>query len=66
MAPTEMKQIVDRLDAIKSELDYIKEHMIHIDSVLTLDDRAALAEAREEYRKGTTIPLSTLKKELGI
>ena len=51
---TEAKQIVERLDVIKSELDYIKENMIPIDALLTEEDRDALVKAREEYKKRET------------
>ena len=50
----EHKQILDRLDEIKSELDYIKDHIIDIDAVLTDDDLASLDEAEEALKEGKT------------
>ncbi|MFO8015569.1 MAG: hypothetical protein R6U32_00545 [Candidatus Woesearchaeota archaeon] len=61
----ESKQILQRLDEIKSELDYIKGNMVDIDQVLTEEDKKALAGAEEEYKKGKTTTLEDLKKELG-
>ena len=63
---TEAKEIIERLDAIKSELDFIKENMVDRDSILTEDDRKALEEAEKEFKQGKTTSISNLKKELGI
>ena len=49
--------IMDRLDEIKSELDYIKKHMVDVDAVLTEDDMDALTEAEEDLKKGRTVKL---------
>ncbi len=61
----ESGQILQKLDEIKSELDYIKEHMVDVDKVLSDDDKKALAEAEEEYKAGKTTSLEGLKEELG-
>lgn len=47
---TETSLILERLDEIKSELDYIKDHMAHVDTVLTEDDGLALKEVKQEYK----------------
>ena len=51
---TETKQILDRLEAIKSDLDYIKKHMADVDSVLTDDDVESLKEAEKDFKAGKT------------
>ena len=51
---TEIKQIVDKLDVIKSDLDYIKEHLVDVDTVLLDDDIEALQEAEEDFKTGRT------------
>ena len=63
---TETKQILDELKVVREELDYIKENMVSIDAILTEGDKKALAQAREEQRKGRTTTLADLKKELGL
>ncbi len=63
---TETKQILEKLDAIKSELDYIKENMIDADMILSEDDRTALKKANEEFEKGETISHEDIKRELGL
>lgn len=45
---------MDRLDEIKSELNYIKKHMVDVDSVLTDDDVESLKEADKDIIEGKT------------
>ena len=65
MAPTN-RTIIQKLDSIKSELDYIKRHMVDVDMVLSEEDKIALAKARKELKSGETVSLKELKKELGL
>lgn len=62
---SESKEILQKLDEIKSELDYIKGHMVDIDQILNDDDKKALAEAQEEYKTGKTTSFDELQEELG-
>ena len=48
------KQILEKLDEIKSELDYIKKHMVDVDTVLTDDDFESLNEAEKDLKAGKT------------
>jgi len=50
----EIKQIVERLDHLKSDIDYIKKHLVDIDSVLTDDDVEALEEAEKDLKSKKT------------
>lgn len=54
---TEVKQIVDKLDSIQSDLDYIKQHISDVDLVLTDDDLDALNEAEKDLTNGKTVKL---------
>jgi len=47
-------KILARLDDIKSELTYIKEHLVDVDCVLTDEDVEALREADEALALGKT------------
>ncbi len=60
------QQILEKLESIKSELDYLKEHMVDIDSILTEDDFQALKESEKEHKEGKTIKLKDLKKQLDL
>ena len=44
--------IINKLDLLKREIDFIKEHII--DVTLTQDDINSLNEAEEDLKKGRT------------
>lgn len=46
------KMVLNRLDAIKKELDTIKEHLLNV--TLTNDDISALEEADRDLEDGNT------------
>jgi len=48
------KQIMAKLDEIKTELDYIKDHVVDLDLVLTEDDINSLEEAEKDLKAGKT------------
>ncbi|MBS3175817.1 hypothetical protein J4457_01120 [Candidatus Woesearchaeota archaeon] len=50
----ESTMIIQRLDEIKTELDFIKEHLVDVDSILTDDDLSALDEAEQDFKHGKT------------
>ena len=54
--------ISDKLDMLKREIDFIKEHLVDI--TLTHDDINSIHEAEEDLRKGKTTSLKDLKKLL--
>lgn len=62
----EMKLVLDKLDTIKVELDFIKKNMIDMDSILTEEDYQALIEYRKEKLTGKLISHEQLKKELRL
>ena len=51
---TEIKQIVEKLDNLQSDITYIKKHLVDVDSVLTDDDVEALQEAEEDLKAKKT------------
>ena len=48
------KLIIEKLDEIKSELDFIKDHIKDVDTILTGDDIDSIKEAKEDLNKGNT------------
>ncbi len=60
------KDMISELKAIREDLDYLKEHMVDIDSIMTEDDFIAVMKAREEKKHGKLVKLEDLKKELGM
>ena len=53
----ETKEILDELKAIRSDLDYLKEHIVDIDLVLTDDDITSLDRAEDDLKKGKVVKL---------
>ena len=51
---TEIKQIVEKLDNLQSDITYIKKRLINVDSVLTDDDIEALQEAEKDLKAKKT------------
>ena len=47
-------RILEELKAIKADLDYLKEHIVDMDLVLTDDDLLAIKEAEKDLKEGKT------------
>ena len=58
--------LMNELMAIRNDLDFIKEHMVDIDSIMTEDDSLALKEYRKEKNAGELVSHEDIKKELGL
>ncbi|MBS3053644.1 MAG: hypothetical protein J4469_04015 [Candidatus Aenigmarchaeota archaeon] len=48
------KQILKELKEIRTDIDYIKEHMIDTDMILTDDDVESIKEAEKDLKEGKT------------
>ena len=62
----EMKQVMKKLDVIKAEIDFIKEHMVDADTILTPKEEVELDKSLKELKEGKTTSHEDLKKELGL
>ena len=51
---TQIKEFVEKLDHIQSDLDFIKRHINDVDLVLTDDDLEALDDAEKDLAAGKT------------
>ena len=51
---TEIQRLSDKLDLIKSDVEYIKEHIVDADTVLADDDAEALKDAEKDLKAGKT------------
>ncbi|MFH1432223.1 MAG: hypothetical protein ABIG84_03315 [archaeon] len=58
------EKIADELAAIRQDLDYIKKHMVDVDSIMTEDDYIALQEYRKEKKSGKLVLHEQVKREL--
>lgn len=59
-------ELIAELKAIRMDLNYLKEHIVDIDSILTEEDYLALHEYRKEKNAGNLTSHEELKKELGV
>jgi len=60
------KEIRHELRAIKDDLDFIKSHMIDVDSIMTEDDYLSLNEYRNEKESDELTSHEELKREIGL
>ena len=60
----EVKLILDELKVMKAELDYIKEHMVDVDVILTPDEEERLDESLSDLKTGKTTSLQDFEKEM--
>ncbi|MDO9537234.1 MAG: hypothetical protein Q7J68_02825 [Thermoplasmata archaeon] len=56
-------ELMQELKIIREELQYIREHMVDTDMILTPDEEELLEESLQDYRDGKTTKLSDLKRE---
>ena len=60
----QFKQVIEKLDVIKSELDYIKKHMIDVDTILMPEEEQRLNEGLDDFKKGRTTSLEDFEREM--
>jgi uncharacterized membrane protein YgcG len=58
-----MEKIYSELLALKSEVHYIKTHMIDADTILTEEESLELSESLKELEEGKASSLEDIKKD---
>ena len=61
---TEAKEILEELKAIRSDLEYIKDHMVDVDTILTPKEEERLEESLRDLKEGRTTSLEEFEKEM--
>jgi hypothetical protein len=61
---TETMDVHEELKAIRTDLDYIKEHMVDVDTVLTPKEKERLDESIKEYKSGKAVSLEDFEKNV--
>jgi len=56
-------ELMQELKLIREELQYIREHMVDVDMVLTPKEEECLEECMCEFRDGKTVKLCDFKRE---
>ena len=59
----EMKTLLTKMDSMKEELDYIRQHMVEKDEIMTLTEFEAY---KKSFDKNNLISLDDAKKQLGF
>jgi len=57
-------RVMKELKSIREDLDYIKEHMIEADSILSDEDHESLEKYKKEKEEGKLVSHKELKKSL--
>ncbi|MEA3378806.1 MAG: hypothetical protein U9Q69_04155 [Nanoarchaeota archaeon] len=60
------EDIMSELHLIKEDLDYIKEHMVDLDFILTAKEEDRLEKSLKEFKEGKTIDLESFEKKIGL
>lgn len=63
---TEIKQILDDLSIIKTEIHSIKQNMPDKEMFLTCEEAKLLEESRQHEKEGKLVSARDLRKKLGI
>ncbi|MDP4039411.1 MAG: hypothetical protein Q8P57_02425 [Candidatus Pacearchaeota archaeon] len=56
-------KIYETLIELKREVDFIKNHMVDVDIILTPEESAELNESLKELEEGRTFSLEDIKKD---
>ncbi|MEK6938581.1 MAG: hypothetical protein AABX04_06050 [Nanoarchaeota archaeon] len=60
------QEILEELHEIKQELNFIKEHMVDVDFILTSEEEKRLEQSISEYKNKKTISFDKLKKQIEV
>ena len=60
------REIIHELRAIRDDLEFIKNHMVDVDSIMTEDDYLSLNEFGAEKKIGKLTSHEELKREMGL
>ena len=58
------QQILNELRTIKIDIEFIKQNVVDVDSVLTSGEEERLNESLEEFERGKTISIVEFEKEI--
>ena len=58
-----MEKVYREILALKREVNFIKDHMVDVDLILTPEENSELDESLKELKKGKTFSLEDIKKD---
>ena len=60
----ENQEILRKLDKIQIDINFLKNHIVDPDCILTPEEEENLDESLEEFRQGKTTSLEDFEKEM--
>lgn len=63
---SDIHKIIEKLAKLQEDIEYIKENMVDVNSVMSEEDKKDFEEYEKEKREGRLISEEQLKKELGL
>lgn len=57
-----LEQLTAELKAIRHDVEYIKEHMVDADSILTSEEQTRLDESITAHREGRSVKLQDFRR----
>lgn len=61
-----LEKMYKELLALRKEVQFIKNHIVDQDTIMTAEEEERYEKAMQEYKEGGTISLEDLKKEIGL
>jgi len=58
-----MEKVYREILALKREVNFIKDHMVDVDLILTPEENSELDESLKELEEGKTFSLEDIKKD---
>ena len=52
MSETALQEIHEELRLIRSDLDFLKKHITDVDTILTSEERTAMSQSEDDFKKG--------------
>ena len=63
---SDIQEIMKKLAKLQKDVNYLKENMVDIDSIITEEDKRNFEEYEKEKNEGRLISEEQLKKELEL
>ena len=63
---SDIREIMKKLAKLEEDVEFIKENIVDVDSIITEEDRKDFEEYEKEKREGRLINEYQLKKELRL
>ena len=61
-----IKKVYDEVKALREDIAQIRKHVIDSDRIMTEDEAKRYEKSMRELKKGKTVSLSSLKKEMKL